>query len=346
MNIVETEKIKKILIMQLKPFGDVLLTTAYFQELSKRFPAAKIDFLVKKPYHQILDHNPYINKLLLAENVKGIAYTLDRIKIIKKVRKEHYDLIIDQQNGTGTGQISFFSGAKYRIGYADGKWRFAHNVHAQRGPLRYSGSRKFDILSPLGITEVKYELFFHVKAESKHKIKTWFQEVNIAKDNTIVFSPGSPVKRKKWDKKCYAILADKILQNTDYNVVFLWAPKELEDVKEIMSLMKEKAILALPTSFNECAAFIADCKALVCNDGGVNHLAVATKTPTLAIFGNTSPHVWSPASVFKTHHHLYNEEFDSSDDATFGIDPNEAYQELIKILQNDKIIQSSDIIDL
>ena len=157
-------------------------------------------------------------------------------------------------------------------------------------------------------------------------------ETKIDKNNTIVLSPGSPVKRKKWDKLCYAKLADEIIQNTDYQVIFLWAPNELSDVKEIMNMMEEKAILALPTNFNECAAFIDKCRALVCNDGGINHLAVATKTRTLAIFGNTSPEVWSPAQVFNTHYHLYNKEFDSSQDASFGISPDDVYKKLIEIL--------------
>ena len=175
------ENIKKILVIQIKPFGDVLLTTSYLKELSNKFSHAKIDFLVQKPYHQILYKNPYLNKLILIKKLKGWSYLFNRINIIYQVRKENYDMIIDQQNGTGSGQIALFSGAKYRVGYADGKWRFAHNIHAQRGQVRYSGSRKFDILSPLGIFEKKYDLFFYVKPESKQKIRNWFQKLKLIK---------------------------------------------------------------------------------------------------------------------------------------------------------------------
>jgi ADP-heptose:LPS heptosyltransferase len=327
------QDIKKILIIQIKPYGDVLLTTSYFQALAKQFPNAKIDFLVRKPYHKVLFNNPYLNDTLLVEKVKGFKYFLDRIRVIKEVRNNKYDLIIDQQNGTGSGQITLFSGAKYRLGYANGKWRIAHNLHAGRGPQRYSASRKFDILGPLGIKEQDYNLYYYIKDESRQKISDWFKEHNLIKEKTICFSPGSPVQRKKWSKESYAGLADKIIESTDYKVTFLWAPNELDDVKDIMAMMKHNALLALPTDFNECAAFLENVSLLICNDGGINHLAVSTKTNTLAMFGTTSPEVWSPASAFTTHHHLYNPNHNSFEDSSFGIPISKAFAKVQDILK-------------
>jgi ADP-heptose:LPS heptosyltransferase len=326
------DNIKKILIIQIKPYGDVLLTTSYFDVLSKRFPDSKIDFLVSKPYDKVLFNNPYLNKVITIEKVKGFKYFLDRIKTFKKIRKEKYDLVIDQQNGTGSGQITFFSGAKYRLGYENGKWKFAHNLHAGRGPLRYSASRKFDLLYPLEIKETVYKLFYYIKDESKEKIRNWFKENGLTK-KTICFSPGSPVKRKEWSHKNYAELADLILDNSEYKVTFLWAPNELGNVKKIQEMMKNKSILALPTNFNECAAFLQNCSLLICNDGGVNHLSVATETSALAIFGTTDPKVWSPASAFKSHHHLYNPDHDSFSDSSFGISARTAFVKVKEILK-------------
>ena len=57
----EKSAIKRILIIQQKPFGDILLNTGYLPELRKHFQHAQIDYLIqnpyKKQYHSSFNHN-------------------------------------------------------------------------------------------------------------------------------------------------------------------------------------------------------------------------------------------------------------------------------------------------
>ncbi|MCI0481238.1 MAG: hypothetical protein L0213_06600, partial [Candidatus Dadabacteria bacterium] len=114
----QLEQIRRILIIQYKPFGDVLLNTAYLPALRRKFPGAVIDFLVQRPYSTILEDNPYIDNLILMEKRKGRtpAYYYERIRTIIRVRRLKYDTVIDQIRGPGSAQITFFSGAKLRLG--------------------------------------------------------------------------------------------------------------------------------------------------------------------------------------------------------------------------------------
>ncbi|MBU1874166.1 hypothetical protein KJ688_10650, partial [bacterium] len=100
--------IRKILIIQYKPFGDVLLNTGYLPTLRNQFPNAQIDYLVQKPYKTVLEDNPNINKLLLMEKKKKktFSYFAERLRIIHLVRKERYDVIVDQLRGPGSAQIT------------------------------------------------------------------------------------------------------------------------------------------------------------------------------------------------------------------------------------------------
>ncbi len=327
--------ISKILIIQLRPFGDVLLTTSYLSAIREKYPSAQIDFLVSKPYDSILINNPYIDNVISVSKHKGLKYFFSRLKLFAKVSKMNYDLVIDQQNGTGTAQICFLSGAPYRLGYEDSKHRYAHNLHASRGEKRYAASRKFDIISPLGIEEEKYNLYYYISPDSVSYVDNWFSKNNLNSD-VICFSPGSPVKKKQWDLSSYAESADMIIRDLKIPVVFLWAPNELDDVKTIMTKMKEKALLAPPTSFNQAAAFLQKVSLLVCNDGGLNHLSVATQTAALAIFGNTNPEYWSPQGTFDNHFHLFNPDFERMTDSTFGIKSEEVVKKVKTILQNIK----------
>jgi ADP-heptose:LPS heptosyltransferase len=97
--------------------------------------------------------------------------------------------------------------------------------------------------------------------------------------------------------------------------------------------MENKPIVALPTNFNEAAAVLKKCELLICNDGGLIHLSVAVGTPSLAIFGNTNPLNWSPNN-FVGHYHIFNENFDSSKDNSFGISPEMAFEK-VKLILNE-----------
>ncbi len=328
---VNLNEIKKILIIQYQPFGDVLLNTGYLPSLRRKFPDAKIDFLVRKPYHNALLENPFLDELITFQNGKGLYYLTERIKLIHKIRKSKYDLIIDQIRNTGSAQITILSGARYRLGLEIQRWRSYYNLKAERKGLRYYSAMKFDTLAPLGIEEEKHKLHYYISEKSTKKIRNWLKEKKISGDKLICFSPGTPVKGKQWDLASYARLADLVTENSDFQVLLLWAPNEKEDVETVKSLMKNDPVMALPTSFNEAAAVLKECRLLVCNDGGLNHLSVATETPSIAFFGKHKPTRWSPASVFEEYHHFYNGKSDYKTDKTLGISVDEVFLKIKEI---------------
>ena len=330
---IDLNQIKKVLIIQIRPFGDVLLNTSYFPFLRKKLPDAKIDFLVCRPYHKVLENNPYIDDVVVFRKEKGIRYSLERIKLLIRINRSKYDLIIDQLQGTTSAQVTLFSRAKYRIAYSHVRWKFLYNIRVASKKQRYSASMKFDLLKPLGIEENPYQLYYYIKPESIAYIDKWMAKANLTRQKFICLSPGSPRNRKKWKAENFAKLADLILEKTDRKVILLWGPDEKNDVINVSNSMKKKPIVALPTNFNEAAAMLKKSELLICNDGGLNHLSVAVGTPSLAIFGNTNPLNWSPDN-FLGHYYLFNENFNSSKDNSFGISPEMAFGK-VKLILNE-----------
>ena len=324
--------IRKILVIQLGPIGDALLTTSYFETLKRRLPQAKLWYLIKEPYDVVVRGNPLIDGLITIRQRKRLRYVLERLRTIRRIRAERFDLVIDQQNMPSSQHLTFLSGARHRLGYADGRLWFAYNLRAGRGPLRYSASRKYDILGPLGIAEEAYRLYFTIRPDAETYVDRWLEGEHVDPAKTILFSPGSPVPRKQWSLANYASLGDLIQTRTDFRVLLLWAPREVADVETVRSRMRTGAMLAPPTDLHQMAAFLKRCRMLVCNDGGINHLAVTTGTVTLAVFGVTDPLVWSPASVFPHHHHLHNSAVPPGTDGTFGVTAEAAFEEVRRIL--------------
>jgi ADP-heptose:LPS heptosyltransferase len=329
----ELNNISKILVIRLGPFGDVLLTTSYFESLKNHFPGAELHYLMKEPYHKAVLHHPFIDRLVTIPKSKGFSYYTQRVKTIKQIRKEKYDLVIDQQGKPSSQIFTWLSGAPIRLGFSHTRFHQAYNVKALRGPVRYSASAKFDILKPLHIPEQPYKIYFHISQTAQEYVDNWLKEQDISPESVILVSPGSPVPRKKWSAENYARLCDLTIQEFGFRIVLLWAPDEKEDCIYIQKMMKSDAVIAPQTNLEQAAAFLKRCRLLLCNDGGLNHLAVSTGTTTLAIFGNEDPLFWSPATVFEHHHHLH-VPGDWRNDNSFGITPEMALTKIEQILGN------------
>ncbi len=329
---IDPRTIKRILVIQFRPFGDVLLATSYLEALSERYPNASIDFLVKKPFQDILYRNPWISQIISFEQHSGLRYIADRLRLFREIRHGNYDLVIDQQSGTGSGQVVLFSKAKYKLGWSNSKWRWCYNLKAKKGSVRYRSSQNFDMLQPLGIDERAHRLFYYIKPESMVYAKEWVDSHELIPDKIIVISPGSPRQRKKWRIDNFSRLADKILLNTDMQVVILWGPKEYADACAVLERSHQTCHLAPPTDLNQASAFLKQCRLVICNDGGINHLSVALGVPSLVIFGSTHPAKWSPDGFYPYHYHLFNSDWRKGSDNHFGITPEEAFQKVLSIL--------------
>jgi ADP-heptose:LPS heptosyltransferase len=323
---INVEQIQRILIIQIRPFGDVLLNTGYLPFLRKKLPRARIDFLAKHPFDSVLANNPHIDDVVVFGKSQSHGYWLDKLRLMFFVRRQRYDVIIDQIQGTTSAQIVMFSRAKYRIAAEGKKWSWLYNIRVPQA-ARYSGSMKFDLLKPLGIREAPYRLHYHVQPQSVAYIQEWLAQANPGNDEFICISPGSPRIKKKWGAACFAALGDLILKNTDRKVVLLWGPHETEDLERVQAAMTLRPLIAPATSYNQAAALLKASELLVCNDGGLNHLSVATGTPSLAVFGGTSPKFWSPQAVFPNHYHLANADWDGRSD-DFGITPEAVFNKI------------------
>ncbi|WP_136548756.1 glycosyltransferase family 9 protein [Hydrocarboniclastica marina] len=300
----ELRQLKKVLVIQLGPFGDGLLTTSYFETLKKVLPQVELHYLIKAPYHHSVKRHPFIDRLIVIPQGSGLQYLRNRIDVIRAIRHENYDLVIDQQNKPSSRYITWLSRARWRLGYTGRHLIPAYNLMTPKGPKIYTASRRFDILKPLGIEKTAYKLYFPIPDEDQARMDRWLSSQGLTADNTVVVSPGSRQSRKKWLTENYAQLADLIQQRLDKRIVILWAGSERPDADRMAALMETTPVIAPQTSLEEAAALLKRCCLLLCNDSGLNHIAVTTQTQTLAIFGNTSPARWSPASEFSHHHHL------------------------------------------
>ena len=87
----------KVLIIRLSSIGDIVLTTPVIRCVKTQLPNVEVHYLVKHKFREILESNPYIDKLhLLSESLP---------EVIAKLQQENFDYVIDLHRNLRTLQI-------------------------------------------------------------------------------------------------------------------------------------------------------------------------------------------------------------------------------------------------
>ena len=302
---IEMPEIENILIIKLRGIGDVVLSTIIFDSLVDSFPNAKIDFLVDKPGSFGLTSLDFLNDVIVFEK-KSV---LKRVAQYFTIRKRKYDLVIDLFSNPTTAQITFLSGAKYRIGFPYKGRKYAYNIFGPSERDRFhSADLHLQLLKSAGIEARGDNLYFGLDEHSVNFAKDFFSKHFSAGKLVVGISPSGGWSSKKCDPVKFAEIADAVVTQFNANILIVWGPEDKQDAEEISRLMKSPPILAPATSIVEMAALIKECDVLIANDSGPMHISTALGTPTLSLHGPTDPKLQGPYG--KKHEAVLHDELD------------------------------------
>ncbi len=288
MKTIELKPNSKILVIQLRRIGDVLLTTPVLRALRRKFTEAQIDFLVEKPGAEILVANPYINNLLVYDKK-------DQLNWIRRVRAAKYDIILDFLGNPRTAWLVGLSGAKYRFGFKRPGRDFVYTNKITPDPVpKYVPAFKLDLLKPLGIESKNVDLDLPISTLAKERINSFMAKEKIRETDTLVgISPTSRRQARRWLKQGFAEIADLLMQKYGAKIIFFWGPGEETYIDDIISLMKTKPLKSPALTIAESVALTSKLKLFIGNDNGPMHIAQGLKIPTVVVFGPTQSTNWS-----------------------------------------------------
>lgn len=115
------------------------------------------------------------------------------------------------------------------------------------------------------------------------------------RDGVVVIHPGAAAPSRRWPADRFAIVA-AALKDAGHPVVVTGSPaeKSLADTVAAQAGLDEASVLAGKLDLLGMVALISDCQLVVCGDTGVGHIATATGTPSVLLFGPTPPSRWGP----------------------------------------------------
>jgi ADP-heptose:LPS heptosyltransferase len=282
----------RILIIQLRQIGDVLLTTPAAEVLRANFPGARIDFLTEPPADQVLLRNPHLDNVLVYERRRPLKWLL-------KVRSGKYDLVVDFMSNPRSALLAWFSGAAVTAGPSHTASRWAYNARfiSEEGTHPYAAFQKIDFLSGLGLKAVSYPYpKVYPSPEDEAWAGTALDGLSLRKARTIAFSPASRRVTRQWPAEHYALLAARAALELNANVILLWGPGEKALAERIAALSGSPDVKPAPetATLHRLSALLKKTELLVSNCSGTKHVAQASGVPTMGIYGSSRPENWTP----------------------------------------------------
>lgn len=259
-------------IVKLSSLGDIIHSLIVLPKLNE-----KIDFVVDENFKEILEYNPYINKIIpvrLREAKKNKALIFS---IYKNLKKLNYDNVYDLQGLLKSALVSKIIG-KNIIGYANPREKIASFFYNKK------------ITSTSNIATLRYLELFEVEDIEylkNHPKLLFFKDkefdfLNVNKKN-IIFVIGGSWKCKKTPLNIWIELAN-YLKNENIIVPF-YGEEEKKDALFIANNSKNVTIVNLNS--NDLKALISKVDLLIGNDTGVSFIAWANNVNNIILYGCT-----------------------------------------------------------
>ena len=282
----------KILIVQLRQLGDILLTTPVIRALKAHYPESQISFLTHPMGKLVLDGNPLLHELLCVPTT-GIV---DEAKFAYRLRQKRFDVVFDFMGNPRSALWTWLSGASRRVGFDSARaWAYTQTAPRISGD-DYIVLEKFRLIAVDGMKSEDVRLMLGWGQKEYETIQPWIAANRAVADAPyrIALSPTHRREARQWPAERWAELADWLSAGWGASVVWLWGPGEEEFVRDIRMKCQGSTMMAPKTTFRELAALIAQCDLFVGTSNGPSHVAVAVNTPSLQLHGPTDAPSWSP----------------------------------------------------
>ncbi|RUM44766.1 MAG: hypothetical protein DSY35_01620 [Desulfurobacterium sp.] len=271
----------KFLIIQLRQLGDILLTSSLCRAVKEHIKGAEVHFLTSPLGAEIVKNNPYIDRIITLE--KGV---LPELKVILKVRREKYDVLIDPQRTGRTKRISLFSGAGKKVAFKKKGDNIYYNLLVDFKKTGYTVWDRLELLKGAGVkVNKKYYPEFFLKERELEFGKEVLKKLGLEEKSFFVVVPTSRRMNKGWEPEKFGMLSNLISEKTGLIPLICYAPNEEEYAERAFNRIRIGVKLPKPIPIRTFAAVVKLSAFSIGNDSFASHLSFALKKKTVVILG-------------------------------------------------------------
>ncbi len=292
----ETQELDSpVLIVPYMWIGDFVRVHSVVRLLKARWPRRPVDILTSTLCAPILDYLPGVRKGIVADLPRRSLPIGKYTSLANRLKAENYGTALVMPRTWKAALAPFLAGIPERTGFA-GEFRFGLINDMRFGERKLE--RMIDCFGALALPKGQtpppdWPLPQIVVPDEE--VSRWRQALGLPPDDrpVVAFAPGAVGPGKAWPPEHYAVLG-RLLTAAGMSVWVLGGPAEKEIAAAIKTAGGAHVHDLTGNDLRNAIIALAAVDAAVTNDSGLMHIAAAIGTPTVAIFGPTSPRLWAP----------------------------------------------------
>ena len=284
----------RILVLQMKRIGDLILTAPAIADLRGAFPEAEIVMVVAGNCVDLAECFPGVTQVLRYDTGRVTAALWAAVSV------GGWDVCLDFTGTDRAALLTQLSGAKERVGYrkfcgkrlrarayttlCEASVRELHTVAFHRALVAEVGAKK-------GGNEEG--AVFGFKAGTKERVAEVMREHGVRERYAIVH-PGTARREKFWRAERWVEVV-RYLKGEGFQVVMTGTGAGLE-AEDVATIRAEEGVVDLTgkLALSELAALMQGARVAIGVDSMAMHLAAMWKVPQVVLFGPTNPFHWRP----------------------------------------------------
>lgn len=311
---------RRTLFIELSEMGSAVIVDPAMRKLHLE-GKAEIYFAIFKKNYKSLE----ILKTVNEENVfkmnadNFVSLVLDVFRFMVWCRKHKISTVIDLELFSRfTGLLSFFSGARSRIGFTNFHDEGLYRGHIVNRPVRYNphvhigvnfislvnkALDKFNnpyATTPVHPQELQLaraivppEAIANINSKIKQLYPAWKGEKIIL----LNANASDMLPQRRWPQENFAMVAANLLeQHNDIVIIATGSPAEKDYVEEVVKKVNHSKCINSSGffSFDELVPLYTVSTCMLTNDSGPAHFASVTPLKVFVLFGPETPHLYLP----------------------------------------------------
>ena len=266
----------KILLLRFSSIGDIVLTSPIIRCLKDQIPDAEIHYFTKKPFREILEINPNIDKVWIWEK--------DPSSVFRELKKENFDVIVDLHHNLRSARVKFNLRVKSNsFNKLNLQKYLLVNLKINLLPEIHIVDRYFEAIKSLGVRNDNKGLDFFIPEQDEISLSSLPATYHAG---YVVVATGALKNTKRLPTEKLLELLNKI----KHPVILLGGPAEKEEGEYLATSLGNNVInYCGKLTLAQSASFIKNAKVVITHDTGLMHIAAAFHKPVISVWGNTVP---------------------------------------------------------
>ena len=247
--------------------------------------------------------NPRVRDVfVIPRHLKGLKKYSSYYKIFRKLISNHYDFLAQFSVDWRGALLARFLHVDLSVAREASRrgpfWHQSFNLIAPFKDNRPIAEQDVDLLRAANLYQKKEAPSYQLSAPHKNqlRVKKWLQAEQVSKNTLIVIHASSRWKFKEIPKETWANIIGA-LKSEKMHVVLSGSKVDLITNQAISNLCQSKPMLTNDFSIEDTTALYEMSDLVVTIDSMSTHLASATNTPVVSIFGPTNDLNWRPWKV-------------------------------------------------